>query len=160
MTKLEAFLLIAKHKQMLRFFQVFTWLRITWVVVTKSVEIDCEQKEGGYLQRRRRQTTAEYCDKISNLRGLRFIFVQKWKEYLSLCTFLKCQLPPERNSIYDCAKMLFIKEKHISTLELENVKSFTRTNINKPDFTPRKARKSRHFWHFKPTKQKLWGFLW
>ena len=50
------------------------------------MEIDCEQKEGGYLQRRRRQTTAEYCDKISNLRGLRFIFVQKWKEYLSLCT--------------------------------------------------------------------------
>ena len=44
--------------------------------------------------------------------------------------------------------------------ELENVKSFTRTNINKPDFTPRKARKSRHFWHFKPTKQNLWGFLW
>ena len=29
--------------------------------------------------------------------------------------------------------------------ELENVKSFTRTNINKPDFTPRK---SRLFWHF------------
>ena len=29
--------------------------------------------------------------------------------------------------------------------ELENVKSFTRTNINKPDFTPRKACKSRHF---------------
>ena len=26
--------------------------------------------------------------------------------------------------------------------ELENVKSFTRTNINKPDFTPRKAGKS------------------
>ena len=42
----------------------------------------------------------------------------------------------------------------------ENVKSFTRTNINKPDFTPRKARKSQHFWHFKPTKQNLWGFLW
>ena len=92
MTKLEAFLLIAKHKQMWRYFQVwdhFTWLRIARVVVTKSVEIDCEQKEGGYLQRRRRQTTAEYCDKISNLRGLRFILVQKWKEYLSLCTFLK-----------------------------------------------------------------------
>ena len=47
-----------------------------------------------------------------------------------------------------------------SSAELENVKSFTRTNINKPDFTPRKARKSRHFWHFKPTKQNLWGFLW
>ena len=31
--------------------------------------------------------------------------------------------------------------------ELENVKSFTRTNINKPDFTPRKAYNSRHFWH-------------
>ena len=44
--------------------------------------------------------------------------------------------------------------------ELENVKSFTRTNINQPDFTRRKARKSRHFWHFKPTKQNLWGFLW
>ena len=44
--------------------------------------------------------------------------------------------------------------------EFENVKSFTRTNINKPDFTPRKARKSRHFWHFKPTKHNLWGFLW
>ena len=29
--------------------------------------------------------------------------------------------------------------------ELENVKSFTRTNINQPDFTRRKARKSRHF---------------
>ena len=43
---------------------------------------------------------------------------------------------------------------------MENVKSFTRTNINKTDFTPRKARKSRHFWHFKPTKQNLWGFLW
>ena len=42
---------------------------------------------------------------------------------------------------------------------LENVKSFTWTNINKPDFTPRKTRKSRHFWHFKPTKQNLWGFL-
>ena len=39
--------------------------------------------------------------------------------------------------------------------ELENVKSFTRTNINKPNFTPRKACKSRHFWHFKPTKQNL-----
>ena len=52
--------------------------------------------------------------------------------------------------------------KHFSNVfaELENVKSFTRTNINKPDFTPRKARKSRHFWHFKPTKQNLWGFLW
>ena len=23
-----------------------------------------------------------------------------------------------------------------------------------------KARKLRHFWHFKPTKQNLWGFLW
>ena len=44
--------------------------------------------------------------------------------------------------------------------ELENVKSFTRTKINKPDFTLRKARKSRHFWHFKPTKLNLWGFLW
>ena len=44
--------------------------------------------------------------------------------------------------------------------EMENVKSFTRTNINKPDFTPRKARKLRHFWHFKPTKQNLCGFLW
>ena len=43
--------------------------------------------------------------------------------------------------------------------ELENVKSFTRININKPDFTPRKARKSRHFWNFKPTKQNFWGFL-
>ena len=43
---------------------------------------------------------------------------------------------------------------------MENVKSFTRTNINKPNFTPRKVRKSRHFWHFKPTKQNLWGFLW
>ena len=31
---------------------------------------------------------------------------------------------------------------------------------NKPDFTPRKARKSQHFWHFKPTKQNLWYFLW
>ena len=47
----------------------------------------------------------------------------------------------------------------VSGSELENVKSFTRTNIIKPDFTPRKARKSRHFWHFKPTKQNLWGFL-
>ena len=37
--------------------------------------------------------------------------------------------------------------------ELENVKSFTRTNISKPDFTLRKARKSQHFWHFKLTKQ-------
>ena len=37
--------------------------------------------------------------------------------------------------------------------ELENVKSFTRTNISKPDFTLRKARKSQHFWHFKPKKQ-------
>ena len=26
-------------------------------------------------------------------------------------------------------------------------------------FTPRKARNSRHFWHFKPTKQNLWGFV-
>ena len=34
-----------------------------------------------------------------------------------------------------------------STAELEKVKSFTRTNINKPDFTPRKAYNSRHFWH-------------
>ena len=41
--------------------------------------------------------------------------------------------------------------------EMENVKSFTRTNIDKLDFTPKKARKSRHFWHFKPTKQNLWG---
>ena len=24
----------------------------------------------------------------------------------------------------------------------------------------RKAHKSRHFWHFKPTKENLWGFLW
>ena len=32
--------------------------------------------------------------------------------------------------------------------------------INKPDFTPRKAHKSRHLWHFKPTKQNLLGFLW
>ena len=24
----------------------------------------------------------------------------------------------------------------------------------------RKVRKSRHFWHFKPTKQNIWGFLW
>ena len=54
--------------------------------------------------------------------------------------------------------LLFINIWSLS--ELENVKSFTRTNINKPDFTPRKARKSRHFWHFKPTKQNLWGFLW
>ena len=37
--------------------------------------------------------------------------------------------------------------------ELENVESFTRTNISKPDFTLRKARKSQHFWHFKPKKQ-------
>ena len=29
--------------------------------------------------------------------------------------------------------------------EMENVKSFTRTNINKLEFTPKKARKSRHF---------------
>ena len=43
---------------------------------------------------------------------------------------------------------------------MENVKSFTRTNINKPYFTPIKARKSRHIWHFKHTKQNLWGFLW
>ena len=44
--------------------------------------------------------------------------------------------------------------------ELQNVKYFMRTNIVKPYFTPRKARKLRHFWHFKPTKQNLWGFLW
>ena len=42
--------------------------------------------------------------------------------------------------------------------ELQNVKSFTRNKIVKPDFTPRKARKSQHF--FKPTKQNLKGFLW
>ena len=52
-----------------------------------------------------------------------------------------------------CRKSLDI---YMQIPELENVKSFTRTNINKPDFTPRK---SRHFWHFKPTKQNLWGFL-
>ena len=54
----------------------------------------------------------------------------------------------------------FLRSLLLCLSELENVKSFTRTNINKPDFTPRKARKSRHFWHFKPTKQNLWGFLW
>ena len=47
----------------------------------------------------------------------------------------------------------------ITFAEMENVKSFTRTDINKPDFTRRKSRKSRHFSHFKPTKQNLWGFL-
>ena len=57
------------------------------------------------------------------------------------------------------SKIIFCQGIHLLP-ELENVKSFTRTNINKPDFTPRKARKSRHFWHFKPTKQNLWGFLW
>ena len=51
-------------------------------------------------------------------------------------------------------------EKHRTRPELENVKSFTWTNIDKPAFTPRKARKSWHFRHFKPTKQNLWGFLW
>ena len=55
--------------------------------------------------------------------------------------------------------MIVMMVLDVSHPELENVKSFTRTNINKPDFTPRKARKSRHFWHFKPTKQNLWGFL-
>ena len=44
--------------------------------------------------------------------------------------------------------------------ELQNVKSFTRTKIFKTDFTPRKARKLQQFWHFKPTKQNLWGFFW
>ena len=53
-----------------------------------------------------------------------------------------------------------LNENQPSLSELENIKSFTRTNINKPDFTPRKACKSRHFWHFIPTKQNLWGFLW
>ena len=42
---------------------------------------------------------------------------------------------------------------------LENVKSFTRTNINKPDFTTRKARKSRHFWHFKPKFTDQWCLI-
>ena len=59
-------------------------------------------------------------------------------------------------------KMVLIRQRHASQVpELENVKSFTRTNINKPDFTPGKARKSRHFWHFKPTKYKteVMGFL-
>ena len=51
-----------------------------------------------------------------------------------------------------------IEIQNTEASELENVKSFTRTNINKPDFTPRKARKSRHFQHFKPTKQNLRGF--
>ena len=36
---------------------------------------------------------------------------------------------------------------------------FTRTKTVKPDFTPRKARKSRHFQHFKPTKENLRGFF-
>ena len=53
-----------------------------------------------------------------------------------------------------------LNENHPSLSELENIKSFTRTNINKPYFTPRKARRWRHFWHFYPTKQSLWGFLW
>ena len=43
----------------------------------------------------------------------------------------------------------------IFTAELQNVKSFTQTNIVKPDFTPRKVHKLRHFQHFKPTKQNL-----
>ena len=38
-------------------------------------------------------------------------------------------------------------------MHLENVKSFTRTNINQPDFTPRKARKLRQFWHIDRTKK-------
>ena len=41
--------------------------------------------------------------------------------------------------------------------ELQNVKSFTRTNMVKPDFTPRKARKSRHF--FQTYKTELMVFF-
>ena len=58
----------------------------------------------------------------------------------------------------EVVELVNLEESSINT-ELENVKSFTRTNINKPDFTPRKTRKSQHFWRFKPTKQNLWGFL-
>ena len=41
---------------------------------------------------------------------------------------------------YKC-NMFIDRMIFVSDAELENVKSFTRNNINKPDFTPRKPRK-------------------
>ena len=75
-------------------------------------------------------------------------------------------LPPQLPALgFWCSSITSLQKETLCLTEnfkaeMENVKSFTRTNNNKPDFTPRKARKSRNFWHFKPTKQNLWGFLW
>ena len=53
-----------------------------------------------------------------------------------------------------CEHSVFTLNRFAKYKIFENLRlSFTLTNIIKPDFTPRKACKSRHFEHFKPTKQ-------
>ena len=69
---------------------------------------------------------------------------ESWKEIYSRAA-VQCTMYNGQCTMYS-VRTVFIQHKKFSDAlaslaltEMENVKSFTRTNINKPDFTPEKS---------------------